>query len=85
MRYTTALADPASSDYALLAAATHEGLDRMVMQSDLRDIYHGVHVQGYEPLLATGNGLVNSFYLQVSHNTKGREVFKVFQSVIGQH
>lgn len=25
----------------------HDAIDRMVMQSDLRDIYHGVHVAGF--------------------------------------
>lgn len=48
-----------------LAGVTHEALDRMVMQSDLRDIYHGVYVHSYEPM-GKEEGVLNNFYLQVS-------------------
>lgn len=30
--------------------AVHNGLDRMVRQSDLRDIYHGVYVTGFSTI-----------------------------------
>lgn len=36
----------------------------MVMQSDLRDIYHGVHINTFKPA-PDGNGVLNNFYLQV--------------------
>lgn len=63
LKFNEKLADSTSPQYTRLAAATHEGLDRMVMQSDLRDIYHGVQVGGFEP--AKDEGLINNFYVQV--------------------
>lgn len=61
--YNEYLDNANSSDYLKLATATHEALDRMVMQSDLRDIYHGVHLKSFKP---GKTGVVNNFSLQVS-------------------
>lgn len=33
----------------------HDAIDRMVMQSELRDIYHGVHVAGFNNITARLN------------------------------
>lgn len=65
LKFEPALADKSSTRYARLAKATHDGLDRMVMQSDLRDIYHGVQVNGFEPHKDTG--VINDFYVQVRY------------------
>lgn len=64
LRFDDDLKNPDSTKYGRLAAATQEALDRMVMQSDLRDIYHGVHINTFKPT-PDGNGLLNNFYLQV--------------------
>lgn len=64
LRFEQALADKSSTRYARLAQASHDGLDRLVMQSDLRDIYHGIQINGFEPHKDTG--VVNDFYVQVS-------------------
>lgn len=37
-----------SPNMAKLASAAKEGLDRMIMQSELRDVYHGVMVNGFQ-------------------------------------
>lgn len=63
LNYEDDLSNENTTQFAKLATATHEGLDRMVMQSDLRDIYHRVTVKGYEP---NENGIINQFYLQVN-------------------
>ncbi|KAG8338616.1 hypothetical protein J6590_000290 [Homalodisca vitripennis] len=69
IRYTGPLEDPNSGPYQRLVDATREGLDRMVMQSDLRDIYHGVEVRGFEPARMPDNAVVK-FYVQLSDNTE---------------
>lgn len=63
LKYQDNLADQSSPQYLSLAAATHNGLDRMVMQSDLRDIYHGVQVNEFER--NKDDGIISNFYLQV--------------------
>lgn len=66
------LSDNSSKEYQALAVATHEGINRMVMQSDLRDVYHGVHITGFNPveLKSPGGelyqGVMNDFYVQVT-------------------
>lgn len=65
------LQDNSSKEYQLLAGTTHEGINRMVMQSDLRDVYHGVHINGFHPVEMKSpagdsyQGVVNDFYVQV--------------------
>lgn len=47
LKYEDALRNPSSPKYTHLMQVVHDAIDRMVMQSDLRDIYHGVHVAGF--------------------------------------
>lgn len=49
IRFTDTLADRTSPSHHQLTEAARDGLDRMVMQSNLRDIYHGIVVSGFEP------------------------------------
>lgn len=72
----------------------HDAIDRMVMQSDLRDIYHGVHVSGFnnisqsnatklmEPKTMPIRGIDAEFHLQLSDNSKNEEqimdIFKTY-------
>lgn len=45
----------------------------MVMQSDLRDVYHGVHITGFHPVQMKDEngddfqGVMNDFYVQVTY------------------
>ncbi|GLV34887.1 uncharacterized protein CBL_09367 [Carabus blaptoides fortunei] len=80
LKFKENLADPTSPQYTRLADATHEGLDRMVMQSDLRDIYHGVQVSGFEP--TNDEGLINNFYVQLSDNTDEARLKDVFKKYL---
>lgn len=59
------LDDAGSSQYRKLTEATREGLNRMSMQSDLRDVYHGVIVGGFERA-GGGDKAVVSYIIQVS-------------------
>ncbi|XP_077288414.1 uncharacterized protein LOC143912855 [Arctopsyche grandis] len=85
--YQDAFADQNSEDFQDLAMATHEGINRMVMQSDLRDVYHGVHINGFQPVkipVRDGkhmNGVMNDFYVQLSdnaHETRLKEVIEKY-------
>lgn len=71
LKFHSNLSDNSTKEYNALAVAAHEGINRMVMQSDLRDVYHGVHVTGFHPVeMKTGTGdsyqgVMNDFYVQV--------------------
>lgn len=81
LRYDPLLEDSGTGEYTRLAKAAHEGVDRMVMQSDLRDIYHGVQVKGFHPPDKPNPGVTSELYLQLSDNTdevRLKEVFKKY-------
>lgn len=73
LKFHSSLSNNSSKEYHSLAVATHEGINRMVMQSDLRDVYHGVHITGFHPIeikLPRGDsyqGVINDFYVQVQN------------------
>lgn len=76
----------------------HDAIDRMVMQSELRDIYHGVHVAGFsnitrsnatstktliEPKPLPMKGVETEFHLQLSDNSKNEEqIMDVFKKYL---
>lgn len=75
----------------------HDAIDRMVMQSDLRDIYHGVHIAGFamlnDSLASAANGtptmekaIETEFHLQLSDNSKNEEsLMEVFKRYLRQN
>lgn len=71
LKFHENLSDNSSKQYHALAVATHEGINRMIMQSDLRDVYHGVHITGFQPIEIKDEGgenfqgVMNDFYVQV--------------------
>jgi hypothetical protein len=62
--YSPNLQDSKSEAFHNLSEMTKEALDRMAMQSDLRDIYHGIAVTGFSTDLNHEDTAVN-FYVQV--------------------
>lgn len=78
LKFEEALTKTTSPKYTHLSGIVHDGLDRMVMQSDLRDIYHGVHLIEFKngsahkhsetDQQADESGLTSVFYLQLSDN-----------------
>nr|XP_049705645.1 uncharacterized protein LOC110372666 [Helicoverpa armigera] len=82
------LSDNATKEYQELAVATHEGINRMIMQSDLRDVYHGVHITGFHPveLKSTGGdlyqGVMNDFYVQLSDNAHESRLKEVIEKYL---
>lgn len=79
------LDDPGSSQYRKLTEATREGLNRMSMQSDLRDVYHGVIVGGFERADSGGDKAVVSYIIQVSFLSRsigrGNDRFVLFAAI----
>ncbi|KAL0271346.1 UNVERIFIED_CONTAM: hypothetical protein PYX00_008463 [Menopon gallinae] len=66
-------------NYVKLKALTKEGLDRMIMQSDLRDVFHGVLVNGFEP---KQKKTMVDFYVQLSENTDEGRLMEVFKKTL---
>lgn len=64
INYSQYVMDVNSQTYQTLIDATKEGLHRMVMQSDLRDIYHGIEVTGFNH--KERDDIVADFYIQVN-------------------
>lgn len=54
--YDHSLADNSTDEYKHLATVTKEAINRMVMQSDLRDIYHGIQLSTYNPIYEENMG-----------------------------
>lgn len=68
LSFDDSLTDKKSSNYTDLAKLTHDGVDRMFMQSDLRDIYHSVRVVGFNTT-RENNGVVGKLFVQLSDNS----------------
>ncbi|CAG5037584.1 unnamed protein product [Parnassius apollo] len=88
LKFHESLSDNSSKQYHALAVATHEGINRMIMQSDLRDVYHGVHITGFQPVkMKTINGekyqgVMNEFYVQLSDNAHESRLKEVIEKYL---
>ncbi|XP_038219351.1 uncharacterized protein LOC119837692 [Zerene cesonia] len=88
LKFHPNLADNSTKEYHNLAIATHEGINRMVMQSDLRDVFHGVHITGFHPVEMTAKnkevyqGVVNDFYVQLSDNAHEYRLKEVIEKYL---
>ncbi|CAH2099100.1 unnamed protein product [Euphydryas editha] len=88
LKFHTSLSDNSSKEYHSLAVATHEGINRMVMQSDLRDVYHGVHITGFHPIEINASqgepyqGVINDFYVQLSDNAHESRLKEVIEKYL---
>lgn len=70
-----------------LAKKIHEALDRTVMQSDLRDVFHGVHVTSFNPSTRRvpghgKNGVISNFYLQLSDEINENRIEEIFRKYL---
>lgn len=68
LNYDESLSNKQSQNYSMLQKITHDGVDRMLMQSDLRDIYHSVDIIGFNSS-RPANGVVGKMFVQLSENT----------------
>lgn len=71
-----------SNRYAKLAAATRDALDRTIMQSDLRDIYHGVRIHEFKPSPDGDGAVLSNFYLQLSDSTDEKRLEEVLRKYL---
>ncbi|CAH1959296.1 unnamed protein product [Acanthoscelides obtectus] len=79
--FTPDMATPNSTEFMRYARPIREALDRMVMQSDLRDIFHGVEVHALAPSNHS-RGVVSKFYLQLSDNMEEKRLEDVFRKYL---
>lgn len=87
LHYHKSLTIHSSNEYAALANKVHNGLDRMVMQSNLRDVYHGVHVTSFSNITADEKleikfGILIDFYLQLSENHDEQMLINLFKKYL---
>ncbi|KAJ2941010.1 hypothetical protein O0L34_g13139 [Tuta absoluta] len=87
LKFNDRLYDNTSQEYHSLATATYEGINRMVMQSDLRDVYHGVHITGFQPVEVKSEGedyqgVMNDFYVQLSDNAHESRLKEVIEKYL---
>ncbi|XP_049315935.1 uncharacterized protein LOC105226767 isoform X2 [Bactrocera dorsalis] len=88
--YDHVLADNSTNEYKNLATVTKEAINRMVMQSDLRDIYHGVQLSTFTPIydgnMDTGgteaSDLSANLLLQLSENSNEVRLMAVFKKYL---
>lgn len=95
LKYEDALRNPSSPKYSHLMQVVHDAIDRMVMQSELRDVYHGVHVAGFNNITQLNGthvtaanttpmrGVETEFHLQLSDNSKNEaQIMDVFKKYL---
>ncbi|XP_017489377.1 PREDICTED: uncharacterized protein LOC108377602 isoform X2 [Rhagoletis zephyria] len=92
--YNSALGDNSTDEYMQLATITKEAVDRMVMQSDFRDIYHGVKLTTFTPVEASiaanddddwkqpPKRVSANFLLQLSENSDEKRLAGVFKKYL---
>lgn len=79
LAFDGSLMNKTSLNYTRLRDTAYNGVDRMLMQSDLRDIYNSVEVIGFNA--TKDNGIIGKLFIQLSENTnesKLREIVKKY-------
>lgn len=71
--FNKSLVDTNSKSFTELQKITHDGVDRMLMQSDLRDIYHSVEIIGFNSS-SVDNGVIGKMFIQISENTNEKKL-----------
>jgi Calcium-binding EGF domain/SEA domain len=66
------LLNKTSLNFTNLHQTTHNGIDRMLMQSDLRDIYHSIDIIDFNK--TRDNGVVTKLFIQLSENTNEKKL-----------
>lgn len=81
LTYDDSLGNKTSSSYTTLHKITHDGVDRMLMQSDLRDIYHSVDIIGFN---TARTGVVGKMFVQLSENTNEKKLKETVKKYLRQ-
>lgn len=95
LKYQPKLQNSASPQTMHLFETIHDAIDRMAMQSDIRDIYHGVHLIALAPINYTNvqnigidrnMGIETEFNLQLSDNSHDEShLVDVFKRYLQHH
>jgi hypothetical protein len=81
LTYNRTLADRNSTSFTSLSKITHDGVDRMMMQSDLHNIYHSVDVIGFNAS-KFDQGVKGKMFIQLSENTNERKLKEIVKKYL---
>ena len=70
--FDPSLLNKTTSNYTKLQETAYNGVDRMLMQSDLRDIYHSIEIIGFNK--TKENGITGKLFIQLSENTNEKKL-----------
>lgn len=68
LHFMSELTNYKTEHYKHLTQQINNALDRMIMQSDIRDVFHGVHVTTFSDDNKNHNGVMFNIVLQVKSN-----------------
>lgn len=81
LTFNKTLADRNSTRFTALSKVTHDGIDRMMMQSDLHNIYHSVDVIGFNAS-KYDQSVKGKAFVQLSENTNERKLKEVVKKYL---
>lgn len=81
LTFNKTLADHNSTSFSSLSKVAHDGIDRMMMQSDLHDIYHSVDVIGFNAS-KYDQSVKGKVFVQLSENTNERKLKEVVKKYL---
>ncbi|XP_037809066.1 uncharacterized protein LOC119601901 isoform X2 [Lucilia sericata] len=79
LQYVSELTDNKTEHYKQLSQLVINALDRMIMQSDFRDAYHGVKVTQFEDDHKGNHGILINVLMQLSDNSNEKRLEEVFK------
>ncbi|XP_046812650.1 uncharacterized protein LOC111687833 isoform X2 [Lucilia cuprina] len=79
LQYVSELKDKKTEHYKQLSQLVINALDRMIMQSDFRDAYHGVKVTQFEDDHKSNPGILINVLIQLSDNSNEKRLEEVFK------
>ncbi|XP_068152890.1 uncharacterized protein [Drosophila tropicalis] len=82
--FSDTLKGNSSNEYRHLSSIILDAVDRMVMQSDFRDIYHGVQLKSIDTDNEIGKNIVGKFLLQLSESSDLKRLETVFKKYLRQ-
>ncbi|KRF99817.1 uncharacterized protein Dwil_GK13615 [Drosophila willistoni] len=84
LQFSDTLKGNSSNEYRHLSSIILDAVDRMVMQSDFRDIYHGVQLKSIDTDNEVSKTIVGKFLLQLSESSDLKRLETVFKKYLRQ-
>ncbi|XP_034670514.1 uncharacterized protein LOC117902969 [Drosophila subobscura] len=82
LKFNDGLKTNASNEYRHLSGIILDAVDRMIMQSDFRDVYHGVQLISITA--SKQENILSTFLLQLSDNSDQMRLLTVFKKYLRQ-